>query len=523
MNKFDIKLCMLLPKCVVQYIFINYLDINSISKTIYYYPKLFNDNQKNTLERIKKGFIYCCSNGYLREAELIYSLENVCRDDINIAFVKCCYRGHISVAKWIYGLGKNRYARDGDYIDTDKTYDKNYITTKLKDGEPFFGLYDIEIPFNNQGAFYISCERGHMEIAKWLFSIDKNIDIHFFGDYCFQVCCYNGYLECAKWLHSLENMDLFNNQFNIFEECCKYGNIDIAKWLYSINNNLFITSKKKVFITACSNGHTKLAKWLYSLDYDITEDTKNSAFMKSCKNEHYNTIHWLLSLNINIDCLNKAFITSCMIEGNIEIVELLYPLIENKEIIKISLINTCRSQTYFDIFKWLYSVNDINMNVIEEIFVECSKYGTDGTAKWIYSLNTNINDNIIVKAFNTSCNNSLPEMAQWLYSLRICINTFIIDLALIDSVEKLLRPLKNYKNNNIMPKLLKDTIIPKNIYIITEWLYSISGYKNIHNTEFNKWILNMANLYEITTDVLNYYINCLKKNMLNNKSFIVCD
>jgi hypothetical protein len=50
---------------------------------------------------------------------------------------------------------------------------------------------------------------GHLEVAKWLWTLNQNIDIHKFDDSSFRLSCENSHLEVAKWLCTLcENYHL---------------------------------------------------------------------------------------------------------------------------------------------------------------------------------------------------------------------------------------------------------------------------------------------------------------------------
>ena len=73
---------------------------------------------------------------------------------------------------------------------------------------------DINIHAIDEYAFRLSCENGHIEVAKWLIELSqyKNfglINIHANNEYAFRYSCANGQLEVAKWLIELSHDKTF--------------------------------------------------------------------------------------------------------------------------------------------------------------------------------------------------------------------------------------------------------------------------------------------------------------------------
>lgn len=99
-------------------------------------------------------------------------------------------------------------------------------------------LYDDIFIFNY--VFRISCQHGHLHIAKWLYELQQNINIREYSDYAFNFACYNGHIEIVKWLYELEpNIDIsVNNDYN-FKDVCKNNHIKVAEWFCEMKSNRY--------------------------------------------------------------------------------------------------------------------------------------------------------------------------------------------------------------------------------------------------------------------------------------------
>jgi len=98
----------------------------------------------------------------------------------------------------------------------------------------------INIHANNEYVFFIACEGGHLEVAKWLYGLDEKINIHIDNEYPFCYSCYNGHLEVAKWLYGLdgakEKINIHVNDERLFTVVCGDGHINCIKYLVSLDD-----------------------------------------------------------------------------------------------------------------------------------------------------------------------------------------------------------------------------------------------------------------------------------------------
>ncbi len=53
--------------------------------------------------------------------------------------------------------------------------------------------------------FVFSCANGYLEVAKWLWGLNQNINIHIGDEYAFRLSCSRGRLKVAIWLCTLCN------------------------------------------------------------------------------------------------------------------------------------------------------------------------------------------------------------------------------------------------------------------------------------------------------------------------------
>src|SRR5437016_6307739 len=74
-------------------------------------------------------------------------------------------------------------------------------------------------------------------------------------------------LNLIKLIYSLKNKNV--NYICAFESACKNGHIEAAKWSFSVGLFSYWEGNK-IFVQACFNGHFEIAKWLSTLKDDVS-------------------------------------------------------------------------------------------------------------------------------------------------------------------------------------------------------------------------------------------------------------
>jgi hypothetical protein len=111
------------------------------------------------------AFRWSCEKGYIEIAKWLYGLDGKINihANYNEAFRWSCHNGHFEVAKWLYGLSANKSGSQTKIIGD--------VMNHQIDGSVVIG--NIDIHANNERAFRVSCCKGNIEIAIWLYGLDK--------------------------------------------------------------------------------------------------------------------------------------------------------------------------------------------------------------------------------------------------------------------------------------------------------------------------------------------------------------
>ena len=191
----------------------------------------------------------------------------------------------------------------------------------------------------NDRAFRVACEKGYLEIAKWLSGLcqtaeEQSAMLHAKNDRAFRVACEKGHLEIAKWLSGLcqtaeeQSAMLHAGNDKVFRVACEKGHLEIAKWLSGLcqtaeeQSAMLHAQYDCAFIVACEKGHLELAKWLW----DLCQTPKDQSAMLHAKDDY--AFRWAYEKG-HIE-LAKCLMGLCH-NGHIGIAKLIWGLCQTSE------------------------------------------------------------------------------------------------------------------------------------------------------------------------------------------------
>ena len=140
-------------------------------------------------------------------------------------------------------------------------------STSLEDVQNYYknitnSYGDVE----NQLAFNKACEFGKIEIAKWLYSLDYNIDFHYDNNLILILACQNNYFELVKWLYDTNNdnsfikIDLDYDFGSPIYEVLVNENIEFARWIHEKTNYKAVSPD--TFVLLCKKNKLISTKWI---------------------------------------------------------------------------------------------------------------------------------------------------------------------------------------------------------------------------------------------------------------------
>lgn len=152
-------------------------------------------------------------------------------------------------------------------------------------------------------------------------------------------------------------IDIHEYLIDIFYQSCKKGHLQVAKLIYSIEGENVHKISGSGFVKSCEYGYIDLAKWLVSIGTNINEKIE-CAFIRACRNNHSDIVKWLLELNTKINVLSNDRIENSFLDmiyyGNLDIMKVLYLHDKRRISIRTLLRAFSENRNQLNITKWLY-------------------------------------------------------------------------------------------------------------------------------------------------------------------------
>lgn len=119
---------------------------------------------------------------------------------------------------------------------------------------------------NTDRIFMKACKYGSLMVLKYIYSKHKNIiDIHTQSEYPFQLSCREGHLEIMKFLLTIDGqINISADNYLAFKWSCMNGQLEIAKFLYSLDNPRRLAIDYALYSSE-NNNQFHVVEWLESL------------------------------------------------------------------------------------------------------------------------------------------------------------------------------------------------------------------------------------------------------------------
>jgi hypothetical protein len=288
-------------------IFIDYFDI--------YYLKKLTIKFQNNIELLKSNINIEYHLIYSFNIEKIHYLYKNGFNVLNKDNFKNMLSDLLEDKMFLKKISYSKEINFIDYLKVFELYDKNIldniidsnllikILKKLKklnlefsNIHNFINKYDIVIDLD----FLISINYcGSIELFKYFYEKSENINLSDNNEELFLDLCINGNYDLAKYLLEIKpDIDLQIDNDSIFSACCNNGQFKMVKWLYSIIPDITYQSKYEHSICgACYYGHLKVAKWLMKTIENLNIKVDNDYCMiHAVENEHLDMVYWINEL-----------------------------------------------------------------------------------------------------------------------------------------------------------------------------------------------------------------------------------
>lgn len=189
-----------------------------------------------------------------------------------------CEYGYLSVAKWLT-----------DNFDIDR----NYLSYEIAEGT-----------IENLATLWLTAKCGHFDTVKWIvskFELTRENALET-AKKAFYLSCDHGNEELARWIadaFDIQQMD-YVNQKTPFVWACMRGCLELAKWMtdrFGIDKQMVAEEHFAAFNWACDFGRLETAKWLqkrFKITFkDVFDGGNNCIFHNSCYRNDIQMAKWI--------------------------------------------------------------------------------------------------------------------------------------------------------------------------------------------------------------------------------------
>jgi len=466
----------------------------------------------------------CCRYGNIDIIDLlISSVADINIPNIGLLLNICFVENKLELLKTI--IDKYSYSEF-----TNKIYDNDFDT-------------DIDIDIDNDQiytaymGFGTACNKGYLEIAKWLYAIVPDINLLYNEQIYFKCAIESGHKELTEWLYDKESNFTMTN--DIFLSVCDNCELEMIDWVLDKKMDIDISYKNYMFFYNCiynifvnEDDCIKLLTKLFEIYdkqiydkqiMDIDDDIYNIIFTNYCT-IYLGVAIWIYDKykdNINLSYNNEYPFKNAYLNNNVDImtwlletkpdINIMYDVTDvynymnsvlkirwylkhfpNFDITLNNYYLLYNNHANIDILKLLYEIQpDINLSMGNEYcFRMACKYGDLNLANWLYKTKPNINVSILNdycfrKACKYNCN---IDLLNWLLKIKPDINISAVN-------EYAFRGACSYGSINIINYLLT---IKKDINIEINNHISFRTVCNNYNLDIAELLVTLRpTIYEI--------------------------
>jgi ankyrin repeat protein len=249
------------------------------------------------------------------------------------AFHQACYNGHLKLVKYIWSLSivmNQKIDIHKPCCDEFQYFDDEFreYYNEFRDNDDDNSIYYTEY------AFRIACYNGHLNVVRYLISLNQNIDIHVNNEIVFLQTCFYGRLEVVKYLLQLSreqgqiiDIRVYNNFALRLSYQRNYLKVTKYVWQFFIeyNNEIYILENNEILLNlAFKTNYINAAKYILQLSHKHGRliQINNDMFHDACYAGHLEVAKLIWSLNNSIDInMLKLFLSVSDMSEHLEVIQ----------------------------------------------------------------------------------------------------------------------------------------------------------------------------------------------------------